>query len=73
MILSVNQLSDLLAAGGNLVLDAPMFTLNDLARLATGAAKGKVTLTLRNVDAMTQPHLKEIAAVAPGHVVFELS
>jgi hypothetical protein len=74
MILTVEQLSRIAAAGGGLVLDGSLFTFNQLKEICTAAAgNGAATVTLRGVGNLTAGHLAELSAVAPGLVTFDLT
>lgn len=74
MILTVEQLRRVAAAGGGLELDASQFTLAQLEVIVAAAANsGSATLTLRNVANLTAVQLTELAAAAPGLVTFDLT
>jgi hypothetical protein len=75
MILTVEQLKRIVAAGGGLVLDAPTFTFNQLSELAqaTQTASRRGSLTLKEVGGLTAEQLAELSLLAPGQIVFDLS
>jgi DNA replication protein len=74
VILTVDQLRRVAAAGGGLELDASLFTLAQLEVIVAAAAKsGSATLTLHNVANLTAAHLTELAAAAPGLITFDLT
>lgn len=74
MILTVEQLSRIAAAGGCLVLDGSLFTFNQIKEICTAAAgHGAATLTLHNVGNLTPGQLAELSALAPGLVTFDLT
>jgi hypothetical protein len=50
-----------------------MMTVVQLRALCTAAAAGGGSLTIRNCSALGAPLLVELAALAPGHVAFDLS
>jgi hypothetical protein len=73
MILTIEQLKRVAAAGGGFVLDASGFTFNQIRDISAAAAAGKARLTLRNLSGMTAGQLAELAAIAPGLLVFDLT
>lgn len=75
MILTVEQLKRIVAAGGGLVLDAPTFTVNQLRELAEAAHAGgkKGSLTLQNVSGLNAEQLAELSTLAPGQIAFNLT
>jgi len=73
MIITVEQLTQIVAAGGGLVLDASKMTLNQIKEIIPAAKANKARITLKNVSDMTAGQLMEIAGLAPGLVTFNLS
>lgn len=75
MILTIEQLKQIVAAGGGLVLDAPTFTLSQLRELAEAAQAGgkKGSLTLHNVSGLNAEQLADLSTLAPGQIVFDLT
>lgn len=73
MIMPRAQIKEVLLAGGSLVLDGSAWTMSDLSEFAAAAAKANVRLTIKNVGSITHDHLRELASLAPGLVVFDLS
>lgn len=75
MILTIEQLTRILAAGGGLTLDASTFTLNQLRQLAVAAEAGatKSSLTLHNVSGLTAEQFAGLATLAPGQIEFDLT
>jgi hypothetical protein len=51
----------------------PRTPTHQLKAIATGASKGKATITLRHASHLTAAELLEIAAIAPGLIVFDLA
>jgi L-alanine-DL-glutamate epimerase-like enolase superfamily enzyme len=72
MIMPLSQLKEIVAAGASITVDATTMTLGDLKQLATGAAMSNAQITIKNVGGMTHDHLKQIAALAPGHIALDL-
>ncbi len=73
MIVTNEQLKTIVAAGGGLVLDASAFTLNQLREIVAAAPPNKASLTLKNLSGLTSDQLLELATLAPGLIVFDLS
>ena len=73
MIMPISQIKEILSAGANLVVDASMFTLNDLKQLAGEAANANVSIMVKNVSSITHEHLKQIALIAPARVTYDLT
>jgi len=73
MIITMEQLIQIAAAGGGLTLDASAFTFNQLRDVATAADGGKARLTLKNFANLTAGQLTELAGLAPGLITFDLS
>ena len=71
MILAHQQRKAILLAGGGLVVDAPMFTVVQLRALCAAAQAGGGSLTIKSCSALGAPVLAELAALAPGRVVFD--
>ena len=73
MIITTTQLQEIIAAGASLVIDGAPMTISQLKDMATEASKSKVTITIKNVQNITHEHLKLIASLAPGKIVFDLT
>ena len=73
MILTHEQRKAILTAGGGLVVEAPLMTVVQLRALCTAVAAGGGSLTIRNCSALGAQLLVELAALAQGHVAFDLS
>jgi hypothetical protein len=73
MILTVEQLSRIAAAGGGLVLDGSLFTFNQIKQITAAAHDGKAPLTVHNVGNLTAAQLTQLSAVAPGLITFDLT
>ncbi|MEO8147439.1 MAG: hypothetical protein ABI723_07370 [Bacteroidia bacterium] len=73
MILTSSQIKQLIASGGSLVIDGSFMTLNQLKQFATDITKSTATITIKNIGNITPAHLKQIAAIAPGQIIFDLS
>ena len=73
MILTIDQLRSLVAAGGGLRLDASAFTFNQMADIVAAASTGQAPVILHRVSALTIQQLRELASSAPGLVTFDLT
>ncbi len=73
MILTHGQLKAILAAGGGVVVEAPMMTVVQLRALCTAVAAGGGALTIKRCAAFDATLLVELAALAPGRVTFDLT
>ena len=73
MILTHEQLKAIVTAGGSLVVEAPLMTVVQLRALCTAVAAGGGSLTIRNCSGLGAPLRVELAAMAPGHVGFDLT
>ena len=72
MILTIDQLCGIAAAGGGLVLDASSFTFNQMAEICAAAATGQAHVSIHHVSALTFQQLRDLASAAPGRVTFDL-
>jgi len=72
MIFTNEQIRQIAAAGGGLVIDASTITFTLMREISAAAAVGKASITIKNLTAMTPAQLIEIATLAPGLVVFDL-
>lgn len=73
MIITAEQLSRIAANGGGLVLDASAWTFPQLKEIITAANHGKAQITLKTFANMTATQLDELAVLAPGLIVFDLT
>lgn len=74
MILTVEQLRRIAAAGGGLVLDGSLFTYNQIKEICAAAGnQGAATVTLHNVANLTAAQLAELSAIAPGLITFDFT
>jgi hypothetical protein len=73
MILSIDQHKHVLRAGGGFVLDSTNYTFVQLKDMAAAAKTGNATMTVKNVSGFTADQLAELAALAPGLIVFDLA
>jgi len=73
MIITIEQLKQILNAGGCLVIDASVMTFNQIRDLSTVAQNGTAKITVKNLSSMTAAQLTELAALAPGLIVFDLT
>ncbi|HLK01843.1 MAG TPA: hypothetical protein VKU39_18330 [Streptosporangiaceae bacterium] len=73
MIITAEQLSRIAASGGGLVLDASAWTFPQLKEIVTAANGGKARITLKTFANMTATQLDELAVLAPGLIVFDLT
>ena len=73
MILTIEQLTRIAAAGGGLALDGALFTFNQMKEICAAAATGSATVTIHNVANLTAVQLTELSALAPGLITFDLT
>jgi hypothetical protein len=73
MIFTRAQSEDILAAGGNLIINAVSYTFPDLRNFAKKAALGNSKVTIKNLQAYTADQLIQLAKLAPGLITFDLS
>jgi hypothetical protein len=71
MIITIEQLKQIVAAGGGLVLDAAVMTFGQLKDISTLAHTSDAKITIKNLSTLTAEQLKELAEIAPGLVVFD--
>lgn len=69
---TTEQLRQILAAGGGLIIDAGSKTTDQLRQIAATAATAGTTVTMTNTNSKTTDQLRQIAAAGPGHVIFDL-
>ncbi|MBI1853624.1 MAG: hypothetical protein HYR85_25075 [Planctomycetes bacterium] len=68
---SIDDLVRIAAVGGGLRLDASMYSVKDLRRLAAATSQKRARLVLRANDKFTTEDLVLIAAAGGGLVEFE--
>lgn len=73
MILTIDQIRTIVAAGGGVTINGSAFTLNQLKQVAAAAGPANVLVTIKNVGNLTPQNMKNIAALAPGKIVFDLT
>lgn len=73
MAFTALELKDIAASGGGIILDAKGYTTLELREIAIEAFKGKVKLTLKNVNSKTAFELRGIATAGKGCVVFDFT
>jgi hypothetical protein len=73
MIITTEQLKQIAGAGGSLVIDASALTFNQIKDISAAANSGKATITVRKLSGLTAVQLHELAALAPGLIVFDLT
>lgn len=73
MILSTVQLVEIAAAGGGLTMDASKMTFTEMHAIVTAANMGKAKITLKKVSELTWIQLKQLGALAPGLITFDLT
>jgi hypothetical protein len=73
MILTSEQLQQVVSAGGGLVIDGSTMTLSQLRQVVSTASINKATITVKRTSGLTAAQLAELAALAPGLVVFDLT
>jgi hypothetical protein len=71
MILTTEQLKQIVAAGGGLIIDASALTFGQIKDISSAAGSSRATVTLKNLSNLTAAQLKELAALAPGLIVFD--
>ena len=65
-----HDLARIAAAGGGIAFDAKDRTMDELLRIAAGAAKGRATVIMRGIATRTTDELERIGAASKGRVVF---
>jgi hypothetical protein len=73
MIFTTEQLKQVVGAGGCLVIDYSTMTFNQIKDISAAAQSGKATITLKKFSGLTAMQLSELAAIAPGLIVFDLT
>jgi hypothetical protein len=73
MILTRAQRNAVLLAGGSLVISGSQLTLPQLREMAAAVAKSTGTITIKNVGYVSAAQLKQLAALAPGKLIFDIS
>ena len=73
MIITLQQLQKIVAAGGGLILDASSMTFQQLRDVVASAPGSKASITLRNLEGLTAVQLQELAGLAPALVIFDLT
>jgi hypothetical protein len=73
MIITSEQLKQIVSAGGGLLIDASTVTLSQLRDIVSVASANKASITVKNVSGITAAQLRDLATLAPGLIVFDLS
>jgi hypothetical protein len=73
MIMTNEQIKQIVLAGGGLVIDASTMTFNQIKDISSAANTSKARITVKNIAELTALQLKELAALAPGLIVFDLT
>ena len=73
MIMTNEQLKQIVLAGGGLVIDASTMTYNQLREIASAAAAGDAQITLYKLSGLTAAELREMAMLAPRLITFDLT
>lgn len=73
MIITLQQLQKIVAAGGGVILDASSMTFQQLRDVVASAPGGKASITLKNLEGLTAAQLQELAGLAPALVIFDLT
>ncbi len=73
MIFTIEQLKQVTGSGGGLVLDASTLTFNQIRDVTAAANGGKARITVKNLSGLTAGQLHELALLAPGLIVFDLT
>jgi len=74
MIFTIEQLKQITSTGGGLVIDASAMTFNQIRDVSAAANAGKAKLTVKNFSmTLTAQQLSDLAALAPGLIVFDLT
>ena len=71
MIITTDQLKQIAAAGGGLILDASSMPFNQMKEISSAANNGKAKIVIKNLSGLTAIQLKELAALAPGLIIFD--
>jgi hypothetical protein len=71
--MTVEQLKQIAAVGGGLVIDATTLTFKQIAEISVVAKTGNARIKLKNPSSLTAGQLAAIAALAPGLIVFDLT
>ena len=71
MVPIISDLHIIASRGGGMVIDAALYTADDLAILASRAAGGGGLIILRNASRITPDNAKIIASRGQGKVVFD--
>lgn len=72
MIITTEQLKEIVAAGGGLTIDASAFTFNQMKEIC-GANVKNAKITIKNLSGLTHNQLKELAAQTPGVLAFDIT
>ncbi len=70
MIITIDQLKQIVSAGGGLVIDASTMTFNQLKDISSAANNG-ARITIKSISSLTAGQLIELATLAPGMIVFD--
>jgi len=73
MIITTDQLKKILAAGASLVIDGSAMANSQLVELVSELPAAPGTITIRNIQNITNEHLRQIASIAPGKIIFDLT
>jgi hypothetical protein len=70
MIITIEQMKQIVSAGGGLILDASTLSFNQLKDICSAANKG-ARIIIKGISGLTAGQLIELATLAPGVIVFD--
>jgi hypothetical protein len=73
MIITSEQLKQIVGAGGGLVIDASTVALHELRDIVSATTARQASIIVKNVSGLTAAQLKDLATLAPGLVMFDLT
>ena len=73
MKITTEELKRIAAAGGGLVIDASIFTFHQIKEVAAAASTGNAKIQVNKPSELTASQLHELAVIASGLVVFDLT
>jgi hypothetical protein len=73
MIITIDQLAQLISSGGCVVLDASTYTFIQLRQFATAANTSKAQIKLIKLSGYTAQQLTELSTLAPKLITFDLT
>jgi hypothetical protein len=73
MSITTEDLEELAALGGGMILDSKIYNVDELLRIASSSKGKNGQITIKHALSFTHQELNKIASASDGNIVFDLS